>query len=369
MSRLIDEIVEIKLSELAASAASASVNTVAVLGLSDKSDAEVAVKFDLNSVSEAYDDGESMSNITHSARSFFTETMTPGKLVCIPVSDEPSVSTITDILDGALAKGTDSDGNEIDFFHIYYQVPAEATAEDIIALIIGDKDNVGIDDWCVLNDKIFHLEVSDKEVGYAVLDGIQKELKNTAIYFHSETTGISAAGAAIADRCGNDPARGTWALQTFTSLTPNILTKTELKKAMDKGLNVYTSIAKVGCLINGFCGSATNFIDSVVKKAWVKFRIQEAVFNTLRQSNSGYGVTYGDPGIIAIQAAIQDVFTLAADGEHQYVMPDSYEVIVPKFADIPDEDRKKRNLPFVKATFQIQDYIHTVKTIQIQVVR
>ena len=368
MSRLIDEIVEIKLSELAASAASASVDTVAMLGVSDNSEAEVAVKFDLNSVSEAYDDGESMSNITRSARSFFTERMTPGKLVCIPVSDEPSVSTITDILDGALAKGTDSDGNEIDFFHIYYQVPAEATAEDIIALIIGDKDNVGIDDWCFLNDKIFHLEVLDKEVGYAVLDGLQKKLKNTAIYYYSETTGISAAGAAIADRCGNDPARGTWALKTFTSLTPNILTNTELKKATDKGLNVYASIAKVGCLINGFCGSATNFIDSVVKKAWIKFRIQEVVFNTLRQSNSGYGVTYGDPGIIAIQAAIQDVFTLAADSEHQYVMPDSYEVIVPKFDNIPDEERKKRNLPFVKATCQIQDFIHTVKTIQILVV-
>ena len=49
-------------------------------------------------------------------------------------------------------------------------------------------------------------------------------------------------------------------------------------------------------------------------------------------------------------------------------MPDSYEVIVPKFDNIPDEERKKRNLPFVKATCQIQDFIHTVKTIQILVV-
>lgn len=368
MSRLIDEIVEIKLSELPASAASASVNTVAVIGVAAKAGAEISVKFDLESVSGTFDDGDTMSDITRSARSFFTENATPGKLVCIPIEEDPTVGTIADILDEALSQGKDAEGNEIDFFHIYYQAPVDATAEDIISLIIGDKDNLGIDEWCKLNDKLFHIEVQDKDVGFAILDGIQKEITNTAIYAHSETTGVSAAGAAIADRCGNDPARGTWALKTLTSLTPNTLSKNELKKAMDKGLNVYTSIAKVGCLINGFCGSAQNFIDSVVKKAWVKFRTQEAVFNTLRQSNSGYGVTYGDPGIIAIQAAIQDVFTLAADGEHQYVMPDSYEVIVPKFADIPDEDRKKRNLPFVKATFQIQDYIHTVKTIQIQVV-
>ena len=82
----------------------------------------------------------------------------------------------------------------------------------------------------------------------------------------------------------------------------------------------------------------------------------------------GDGVDYNDNGIQAVAAAVTGIFNTAMDNDHRYVLPDSTEVTVPKYADIPAEDKAVRNLPDVKATFSIQASIHTVKTVELQVV-
>jgi hypothetical protein len=101
---------------------------------------------------------------------------------------------------------------------------------------------------------------------------------------------------------------------------------------------------------------------------WLKFRTQEAIFNLLGQANNGDGVDYNDAGIQAVAAAMSNIFTIAQDSEHRYVLPDSVEISVPLYKDIPAEDKAVRNLPRVRATFSIQDSIHTVKTVELQVV-
>ena len=38
------------------------------------------------------------------------------------------------------------------------------------------------------------------------------------------------------------------------------------------------------------------FIDSQVKKDWIRFRVQEALFDALRNANNGDGADYSDAG-------------------------------------------------------------------------
>ena len=110
------------------------------------------------------------------------------------------------------------------------------------------------------------------------------------------------------------------------------------------------------------------FIDSQVKKDWLKFRNQEAIFDVLGSANNGDGVDFNDDGIPGIVAEMTDVFATAENNEHRYILPGSWEITAPLYKDIPAADKDVRNLPKVRAIFHIQESIHTVKTVELQVV-
>jgi hypothetical protein len=366
MDRLIDEIVQVSVSDAVAAATPTSVNTVAVLGVSTKAGAaDVSVKYSQQEVEDEYD---SASDLSKTTRSFFLEGDNPGRLVCVKTAEAPTAAGIASVLDSALSAGKDADGNEIDFYHVVLRFGAGTTAASVIALIEGDSEHEGLEDWCVENFRLAHVELSDRSVAEAVLDGLSKAPTRVAVYFHEESTGKSLAAALVADRCGNDPARGTWAHKNLASVVADATSKTELVRAGNKGLNVYVKIAGVERTYFGTVGNGASYIDSVVKKDWLRFRTQEAIFDILGSANGGDGVDYNDSGIAAVAAAITEIFTTAQDNDHRYVLPDSFDVSVPKYADIPAEDKAKRNLPDVKATFSIQESIHTVKTVELQVV-
>ena len=311
--------------------------------------------------------GVDSAGIVSVTRSFFLEADNPGRLVCIPVASAPTVANIASVLDGALGMGKDANGREVDFYNVILRIES-GNAGDIIEMIEGDATHTGIEDWCKENFRLAHVEFTDRTLAQSVIDGLAAPTTRVAYYFHGESTGKSLAAALVADRCGNDPARGTWAHKTLGSVVADATTKAQLIDAQDKGLNVYVKIAGVERTYMGTTGSKTAFIDEVVKKDWLKFRTQEAIFNLLGQANNGDGVDYNDNGIQAVAAAVTGIFNTAMDNDHRYVLPDSTEVTVPKYADIPAEDKAVRNLPDVKATFSIQASIHTVKTVELQVV-
>ena len=367
MDRLIDEIVKVSVSDAIAAATPTSVNTAAVLGVSTGGDATTQVLYDQDSVETAY--GAS-SGVAKLSKSFFGEADNPGRLVCIPVAADPTVANIASVLDAALGMGKDANGRDVDFYNVILRIDTndDKKVPDIIKMIEGDESHTGLEDWCKENFRLAHLEFTDRTVAQGVIDGLAKPTTRIAYYFHSESTGKSLAAAIVADRCGNDPARGTWAHKTLGSVVADATTKAQLIDAQDKGLNVYVKIAGVERTYMGTTGSNKTFIDEVVKKDWIKFRTQEAIFNLLGQANNGDGVDYNDNGIQAVAAAVTSIFNTAMDNDHRYVLPDSTDVTVPKYADISAEDKAVRNLPDVKATFSIQASIHTVKTVELQVV-
>lgn len=375
MDRLIDEIVKVSVTDAIAAADATAVNTAAVLGISTKASVTTQVLYDQESVESAYNspasgnDATYVSELSKVTRSFFGQSGNPGKLVCIPVASEPTVATIATTLDTALGMGKDANNRDVDFYHVVYRPGSSVTAANIIAMIEGDSTHKGIEEWCKENFRICHIEVTDRTKAESVLAGLAEPTTRVAFYFHNETsTEKSLAAALVAERCGKDPARGTWAHKTLDSVVADATTKAQLVDAQEKGLNVYVKIAGVERTYMGTTGSNKTFIDEVVKKDWLKFRTQEAIFNLLGQANNGDGVDYNDNGIQAVAAAVTSIFNTAMDNDHRYVLPDSTDVTVPKYADISAEDKAVRNLPDVKATFSIQASIHTVKTVELQVV-
>ena len=145
--------------------------------------------------------------------------------------------------------------------------------------------------------------------------------------------------------------------------------KQKLKNAEELGLNIYATIAGTDKTIFATIGTDMKFIDSVVKKDWMKFNCQVAVFDALRKGNNGDGVNYYDDGIADIEGALRSVGKTAESNENRYIIPDSFDVQTQKYADIPENDKKKRNLPNTSAVFEVQESIHTVKTIELRVVR
>lgn len=461
MDRLIDEIVQVKVSDAIAAAASTSVNTAAVVGVTTKDEAATQVLYGQDAVKEAYEtgtkrlvflepslstaasgevelklgtvkvasaaittdstvrsmlkalagsfnvegysahasstsltitsdaygataaadgaftieydntgfsgslvneDGDEGADLVKVTESFFEEEPNPGRIVCIPVGSDPTAGNIAETLEAALALGKDANNREIDFYNVIIRLGTGATANGVATLA------AALETWCKANFKLSHIEVQDRAVAEDALAALSANpLTRVAIYFHKETSGKSLAAALVAQRCGNDPARGTWAHKTLGSVSADGTSKENLIDAQDIGLNVYVKIAGVDRTYMGTTGSKTLFIDYVVKKDWLKFRTQEAVFNLLGQANNGDGVDFNDAGIQSVGAAITSIFALAEDNEHRYVLPGSHEVDVPLYKDIPAADKAVRNLPRVRAVCEIQDSIHTTKTIEIQV--
>lgn len=359
MDRLIDEIVKVSVSDAMAAASATAVNTVAVLGVCTKSGVETSVQYDQASIDTEY----GVCDLAKVTKAFFLEN-NPGKVVCIPCSADPTADNIDDLLDAALNAGYDDNGRAIDFYHVVIRLGSEATAQSAKALIDA------LDEWCETNFRIAHVELQDRTVAEALCVSLAtKAPKRVAAYFHSETSAKSLAAAIVASRCADDPARGTWAHKNLKSILADATSKANIKDAEDKGLNIYATVAGVARLYFGTtAGSKKTFIDEVIKKDWLKFRTQEAIFDVLGSANNGDGVDYNDAGIGAIAGAINRIFTLASDNSHRYVLPDSFEVQVPKYADISAEDKAVRNLPDIKVPFSVQGSIHTVKTVELQVV-
>ena len=312
--------------------------------------------------------GVNSPDMVTASKSFFLEPATPGKLVCIPTESAPTKTTIANLLETAAGLGKDDNGRDVDFYHVIIRMPESAVAADIIDMVEGDANNKGLEEWCEENFRIAHVEIQSRSVAEAVLTGLSKPTNRVAFYFHKETSGKCFAAALAAERCGKDPARGTWAHKTLASIVSDATSKANLKDAQAKGLNVYVKIAGVERSYFGTLGSNTMFIDSQIKKDWLKFRNQEAIFDVLGSANNGDGVDFNDDGIPGVIAKMTEVFATAEDNDHRYVLPDSWEITATLYKDIPAADKAVRNLPKVKATFQIQESIHTVKTVELQVV-
>lgn len=361
-------IVDVNVVGAGAAIAATSVNTVGIIvddevltGKSENTDKKYTsadeVKGIFGDESDAYD----------MAVRFFAQKRHPASMYIVTVVSKTKAN-IEAAIDAS---------NLDDVYHWIVGLPAPTEKDDDTLQLLKDFNA-----YAANNYKHFHVEFNvdsteDETYVKQLFDGFtsdnvtyagltESRTTRVAVYAHNLTAATADhIGVSIAsDRCGADPARGTWAHKELVGDSPDALNKTQFKKAIDTGYNVYTSIAKSPRIFLGTTCGPTDFIDTIVKSDWLKFRSAEAVYALLRDGNEGYGIDMSDDGIAAIGAEVTDVLTTAY--KKHYIM-DGFTVDLPLFADIPQTDKDHRRLSGIKVNAVLMDSVHTVISITINV--
>lgn len=271
-------------------------------------------------------------------------------------------------------------GAFVSVYHWYVVLgaPTDSDKKEVLALL-KELDAVASSEY-----KVFHVGMdvdSDdaaervKELFDGFMDGETKVSGLTAsgvfrvaVYGHDTTlykddhVGLSVTS----QRCGtaSGSVRGTFAHKELVGDSPDELSLTRFKAAMDCGLNVYTTLAGAPDFVFGTTGGPSSYIDTVIKADWLKFRIQEAVLQLLKNANQGYGLDMSDEGIADIGASVTLVFARA---EKLHVIMKDYTITLPLYADLPAKDKKDRRLSGIKGRAVLMDSVHTVVPIEINV--
>ena len=361
MANKLNQIVRVNTVKATSSVLTTSVNTVAIVVTGS---AKAAGEYsDLDSVVEDFAKTTEAYKMAHT---FFSQKTHPDKLVIITAVSASS----TDIIDAV------ESASGFDFFHVVllYTISGVDDAAKATAMVTFVKAlNTKGSEVC----KQFHLDV-DIDGNENVLETVYKgegglnESKTTwvDVWAHDITTYDDEylAVAIVAQRCGVDPARGTWAHKKgLVGVTPDALTASQVAKAKECGYNIYTTIAGEARTFMGTTCGPTDFIDTNIKCCWIKFNVEAEIYRLLGDANEGYGLTYDDTGLQAIGAVISKVLTTAADSQHQYIM-EGYTVLVPTYASIAQAEKDKRNVPNVKGNYSVMDAIHTVLDVTLNIV-
>ena len=258
------------------------------------------------------------------------------------VLDAPTDSDKKEVL--ALLKALDAvASSEYKVFHVGMNVDSDDAAERVKGLFDGFMDG-------------------ETKVSGLTASGVSR----VAVYGHDTTlykddhVGLSVTS----QRCGtaSGSVRGTFAHKELVGDSPDELSLTRFKAAMDCGLNVYTTLAGAPDFVFGTTGGPSSYIDTVIKADWLKFRIQEAVLQLLKNANQGYGLDMSDEGIADIGASVTLVFARA---EKLHVIMKDYTITLPLYADLPAKDKKDRRLSGIKGRVVLMDSVHTVVPIEI----
>ncbi|SHL42365.1 Protein of unknown function [Fibrobacter sp. UWOV1] len=361
MANKLNQIVRVNTVKATSSVLTTSVNTVAIVVTGS---AKAAGEYsDLDSVVE---DFAKTTEAYKMAQTFFSQKTHPDKLVIITAASASS-SDVIDAVESA---------SGFDFFHVvlsyaFSGVDAAAKAAAAVAFVkaLDTKANEVF--------KMFHLEVNidgNASLLSTIFSGegglTESGTERVSIWAHDTTTyeNEHLAVAIVAQRCGVDPARGTWAHKKgLVGITPDNLTASEVAAAKSAGYNIYTTIAGVARTFMGTTCGPTAFIDTIVKCDWIKFNTESEIYRLLGDANEGYGLTYDDTGIQAIGAIISKVLTQAADSTHQYIM-EGYTVTVPTYASIAQAQKDKRNVPNIKGNYSVMDSVHTVLDVTLNIV-
>lgn len=357
MANKINQIVQVDTIDATSSVATSSVNTVAICVVGSGS----AESFNnLDDIAEKF--GKE-STAYEMAEVFFSQQTHPNELVIIPCASATSANVISAI----------EAANGFDFYHV------------VLGLEIGSGENAAkevIDFVKALNTKanllfkMFHVEVGlngnydllkNVYEGYTsgeeVIVGLEEsETKRVALWTNEEHLGV----AIVAQRCGVDPARGTWCHKKgLVGVTPSAMSVGEFGKAKTYGFNVYTNVAGENRVFFGTTCGPKDFIDTIIKMDWIKFNTESAIYAMLGEANDGYGLTYDNTGIQAIGAVVSKVLTTA--NNNQYIM-NGFSVSTPTIATIARAQKDVRNVPDIKGYYSIMDSVHTVLNVQLNVV-
>lgn len=160
-----------------------------------------------------------------------------------------------------------------------------------------------------------------------------------------------------------EPGEEDWAFKPLTGQTPTpatLLTLAEQQTIKSKNANLYTAIGGVGATQIGTMASK-RFIDTQIGMDWLEARFGEAIMN--QRLNAGK-IPYTQAGINGLLAPLVSVIEQGERNGLLAVIADStsgetYRIILPNIANIPNADKVNRNLPAIKVTVQLAGSIIT----------
>ena len=152
-----------------------------------------------------------------------------------------------------------------------------------------------------------------------------------------------------------DPGSSTWSYKTLAGITPDTLTTTAKTATHTKNANTYTLVAGANITEQGKVASG-EWIDVIIGIDWLTARLQETVYSALVNNRK---IPYDDAGITVVAGLVQGVLEEAA--RKGVLQLSSIVLTVPKYADIPTNDKNARRLPDVTFTALLQGAIHFVE--------
>lgn len=225
--------------------------------------------------------------------------------------------------------------------------------------------------WAETNEKLFGFEYDD--IGNCPIESFEYFRSFGIFSGNAEGFDVDAQPANneyaalgwMAKCFGFAPGTETWHLKELANIVPSALTTEQKSELSGININTFLRYAGSNCTIGGFT-LAGEWIDVIRFRDWLKAEMQSRVFNALKVNRK---VPFTDNGIGLIEGAMestlkdgQDIGGIAPNeyDANNNVVP-GFKVIVPKAANLTEEERKSRKLVGCHYTARLAGAIHLVE--------
>lgn len=153
----------------------------------------------------------------------------------------------------------------------------------------------------------------------------------------------------------------TWKFKMPSGLVYAGLTKDEVTALETNSINFVTNEYKRNYVKNGTCTDG-EFIDSVMGGDWLAKEIRGRIYDVFMENPI---ITYTDAGFTQVGAAVIDAMKAAVDNGIIAVDQESgsgvYTVVIPRWEDSTDEQRRTRTIPDITWEAQLSGAAHSAK--------
>lgn len=142
------------------------------------------------------------------------------------------------------------------------------------------------------------------------------------------------------------------------------LTEGQRNQLSENHVNYLTEEYKRQYVKEGVCLNG-EFIDVVLGGDWIAKRMRDLLYDILLDNAN---VDYTDSGFALVSTAVSQALSEAADPDHNIIARDQeskagiFTVVIPKYADSTDEQRRNRIMPDITWEALLSGAIHKVKT-------
>jgi hypothetical protein len=229
-------------------------------------------------------------------------------------------------------------------------------------------DQQVIAQWAEANEKLYCIESGDPLIINADTGDIAAWIKlnnldRSFVLYHPDCAPDTDNGA-ITDidpmpgvalfgkNLTYQPGSATWMFKDMNAVPTYELDTGPFNTATGKNAMLYCLVADVPITFWGKVGSG-EYIDIIHGCDWLKARIQNKVFTVLKNNKK---VPFNDTGIEIIKSSLKDALQEGIDIAE---LLDSYTITVLAAANVPVDEKAKRNLPSVAFEAPLQGAIHT----------